>query len=125
MKKAFQITLVVSNMVPLLTGILALTSGASLFVSDDVITADFDAQIRVYGVWFTAIFFLSVWIAFNIETGGTVLKIVFILMAVAGVSRIYSMVSLGSYPVTTAIAAAVEIATLAFIPWHNYLVKKL
>lgn len=99
MKRSFQITIVVLNVVPLLTGILALVTGAALFVSEDVITTDFDAQIRVYGIWFTAIFFLSVWIALNVETAGSIVKLTFILVAIAGVARVYSMVTLGSYPI--------------------------
>ena len=61
MKRLFQVTLVGMNVVPLLTGILVATSGAAFFVPAEQVTAEFDAQIRVYGTWFTAIFFLSIW----------------------------------------------------------------
>ena len=125
MKRVFQIVLVASNLVPLMTGILVAIGGISFFAPDGVIDASFEAQIRVYAIWFTAIFFLCVWMAFNIETCGPVLRMVFVLIALAGASRVYSMVSLGVYPTSTAIAAAVEMATILFIPWHSYLVKSL
>ncbi len=125
MKKVFQIVLVVSNLVPLMTGIAVAVNGASFFVPNDVIGASFEAQIRVYAIWFTAIFFLSVWMALNVETCGPILRIVFVLIALAGVSRLYSMVSLGAYPTSTVVAAVVEIATILFIPWHSYLMTSL
>ena len=124
MKRAFQIVLVVSNLVPLLMGIAVAINGASFFVPAEVITASFEAQIRVYAIWFTGIFFLSVWMAFNLESCGLVLKIVFVLVAVAGVSRLYSMISMGEFPTSTAIAAVIEMATILFIPWHAYVIRK-
>lgn len=123
MKRAFQIVLVVSNLVPLMTGILVSIVGVSLFAPIDAIDPSFAAQVRVYAIWFTAIFFLSLWMAFNIETCGPVLRIVFALVALAGASRIYTMIELGVYPTSTAIAAGVEIATVIFIPWHSYILR--
>ena len=124
MKRLFRIILVGSNLVPLATGILAMVTGAALFVPSELVTTDFDAQIRVYGIWFTAIFWLSLWMAFNIETCAPILKIVFSLVALAGISRVYTMVSAGEFAVTTLVGAIVEIATLLFIPWHRYVWKK-
>ena len=59
MKTVFQVVLVVFNIVPLLTGVAVAVNGAEFFVSPEVIDTNFDAQIRVYAIWFTAIFFLS------------------------------------------------------------------
>lgn len=120
----FQIVLVGSNAVPLLTGLLATFTGAALFVPVEQITTDFHAQIRVYGIWFTGVFWLSLWMAFNIKTCGPVLKIEFSLMALAGVLRVYTMVTAGEFPPTTLVGAVVEIATLLFIPWHRYVLKQ-
>lgn len=124
MKRLFQIVLVGSNAVPLLTGLLAAFTGAALFVPVEQITTDFNAQIRVYGLWFTGVFWLSLWMAFNIKTCGPVLKIVFSLIALAGILRIYTMVSAGEFPVTTLVGAVVEIATLLLIPWHQHVLKQ-
>lgn len=125
MKRLFQVVLIGSNLVPLGTGVLAALTGAALFVSAEEITTDFNAQVRVYGIWFTAIFFLSVWMAFNIDKCGPVLKIVFSLVALAGASRLYTMFAAGEYPVTTFVGAIVEFATLLFIPWHQYILTKM
>lgn len=124
MKRLFQIVLVGSNAVPLLTGLLAAFTGAALFVPVEQTTTDFHAQIRVYGIWFTGLFWLSLWMAFNIKTCGPVLKIVFSLIAIAGVLRIYTMVAEGEFPATTLAGAVVEIATLLFIPWHRHVLKQ-
>ena len=85
------------------------------------ITADFDAQIRVYELWFTAIFFLSLWMAFNVETCGSVLEIVVSLVALAGALRIYAMFAMGEFPVSTLIGAIIEIAVPGFVPWHLHI----
>lgn len=124
MKRLFQIVLVGSNAVPLLTGLLAAFTGAALFLPVEQITTDFHAQIRVYGIWFTGVFWLSIWMALNIRICGPVLKIVFSLIALAGVLRIYTMVSAGEFPATTLVGAVVEIATLLFIPWHQHVLKE-
>ena len=124
MTRLFQIVLIGANVVPLLTGLLATFLGAALFVDAAQINTDFNAQIRVYGIWFTGVFWLSVWMAFNIKKCGPVLKIVFSLMALAGVLRMFTMVSAGEYPITTLVGAVVEIATILFIPWHRYVLKQ-
>jgi len=124
MTRLFQIVLVGSNIVPLLTGLLAAFTGAALFVPGEQIATDFDAQVRVYGIWFSGIFWLSLWMAFNIKTCGPILKIVFSLVALAGVLRVYTMVTAGEFPTTTLVGAVVEIATLLFIPWHRYVLKQ-
>lgn len=123
--RLFQAALIVLNLVPLFTGILAAILGASLFVGPDQITTDFDAQIRVYGIWFTANFALCLWMAFNVDICGPVLKIVFCLMALAGLSRVYTMLAAGEFPTTTLVAAIVEIALIGFIPWHRHVLRQV
>ncbi len=125
MIRVFQIVLVVSNLVPLILGVAVAVNGASFLVPDHTVDTSSAAQIRVYATWFTAIFFLSVWIARNIEISGPVLRIVFGLVALAGLSRLVTMVGLGDFPASTLIAAIIEIATVLFIPWHSYLMRTL
>ena len=107
------------NLIPLTTGLLAAFTGAALFAYEGQITVDFDAQVRVCGLRFTAIFFLSLWMAFNVETCGPVLKIVFSVVALTCALRIYAMFAMGEFPISTPIGAIVEIAMLSFIPWHR------
>ena len=56
---------------------------------------------------------------------GPILKIVFSLVALAGVSRMYTMVSMEVYPTPTLVGATIEIATLLFIPWHQKILKQI
>lgn len=123
-KRMFQIVLVVSNLVPLITGLLVAVFGVSLFVPLEHVEVDFAAQVRVYAIWFTGVFFLCVWIARNMAISGPVLAILACLIALAGASRVYTMVTLGDYPTSTVIAAVVEMAVIVFIPWHRYLLKQ-
>ena len=52
-------------------------------------------KFLVCGLRFTAIFFLSLWMAFNAETCGPMLKIVFSIVALACALRIYAMFAMG------------------------------
>lgn len=124
MKRAFQVVLVASNLVPLLLGVAVAINGVTFLIPDQQIETSIAAQIRVYAIWFTGIFFLSVWIAFNFETSGPVLRIVFVLVALAGLSRLLTMVGSGDFPTSTLVAAIIEMATILFIPWHSYVLRK-
>lgn len=123
-RRVFQVVLVGSNLVPLVTGLLVTVLGVGLFVPLDQVGADFAAQVRVYAIWFTGIFFLFLWIAMNIETSGPVLKIVACLVALAGASRFYTMIVLAEFPTSTVIAGVVEVAVLVFIPWRRFLLAQ-
>ena len=112
------------NLIPLTTSLLAAFTGAALFVPEGQITVDFDAQVRVYGLRFTAILFLSLWMAFKVEACGPMLKIVFSLVALACALRIYAMFAMGEFPISTLIGAIVEIAMLGFIPWHRHIPRR-
>lgn len=122
-KRTFQIVLVGSNLVPLMTGVLVAFFGVSVFVPSGDVSADFAAQVRVYAIWFTGVFFLSFWIARNMEISGPVLRIVAILIALAGVSRFITMIDIGEFPTSTVVAGVIELAVLLFIPWHRYVLK--
>lgn len=123
-RRAFQVLLVGSNVVPLITGTLVAILGVGVFVPTDQAGPEFAAQVRVYAIWFTAMFFLCLWVARNIEIGGPVLTIAASLMALAGVSRFYTMMTLDAFPVSTVIGGVVEIAVCLFIPWHRYLLRQ-
>ena len=85
------------NLVPLTTGLLTAFTGAAIFAPEGQITADFDAQVCVYGLRFTAIFFLSLSMAFDVETCGPVLKIVFSVVALTCALRIGAMFAMGKF----------------------------
>lgn len=93
-RRAFQVLLVASNLVPLFTGTLVAINGVELFVSTEHAGPEFAAQVRVYAIWFTGMFFLCLWVARNIDIGGPVLAIAATLMTLAGASRFYTMIDL-------------------------------
>ncbi len=64
-------------------------------------------------------FFNTVWIVRNLDIAGPVLMISFGRMALGGFARFSSMVNVGMPEPEMIGAAAVEIATLLFIPWHR------
>ena len=124
MKRSLQITLLVVAAIPLVLGIMNFFVGAGGFVPADQITASLDSQLRFYAIWFTAVFFLMIWCVRNLEIAGPVMRIVFIVMAVGGVARLYSMSQLGVPEVSMIGATAIEIGVLAFIPWHAAFMRR-
>ena len=125
MKRTFQVTLLIVATIPLLLGILNLILGASHFVPAEQITATLDNQLRFYAVWFTVPFFLAIWSVRNLEIAGPVLRITFIAMAIGGVARLYSIGEFGLPDPPMIGAIVIEIAVLAFIPWHAAVLRQL
>ena len=118
MKRALQITMLVTAAIPLVLGIVNLIFGAQRFVAANEVTANLDSQLRFYAVWFAGLFFLTLWCVRNLEIAGPVMRIMFITMAIGGVARIYSLGTVGIPDVPMIGAIVIEIAVLAFIPWH-------
>lgn len=124
MRRALQTTMLITASVTLVLGIVNAVTGAGQFVDDVAVTVPLDGQLRFSGVWFTLAFFLTVWAVRNLDEAGPVLRIMFTVMALGGLARIYAMVSLGEADPAVVGAAAVEIAVLGFIPWHAAVVKR-
>ncbi|MEM1057588.1 MAG: DUF4345 domain-containing protein [Bacteroidota bacterium] len=123
MRRALQITMLVVAAVPLTLGIVSFLFGAGQFLPAEHITASLDNQLRFYAIWFTAVFFLTVWCVRNLDVAGPVMRIMFIVMALGGVARLYSMSQVGLPDPPMIGAAIVEIGVLAFIPWHAAVVR--
>ncbi|MEM7029186.1 MAG: DUF4345 domain-containing protein [Chloroflexota bacterium] len=116
MKLALQIALILGALGPLMVGITSFTQGAAGYLPTGEVPIQLDAHLRALSIWFTVAFFLILWSVRNLEKAGPVLYIIFVLMALSGTARLYSMWSLGEFDPTTVVAAGVEIGTLIFIP---------
>ena len=124
MRRALQVTMVVTASIPLVIGLLNFALGAGRFVPPDQITANLDNQLRFYAVWFTSVFFLSVWCAQNLDIAGPVMRIMFTAMAFGGVARLYSISQFGLPEPPMLVAIAIEIGVLAFLPWHAAVMRR-
>ena len=124
MRRALQITLLVVAGIPLVIGVLNLVLGAGRFVAAEQITANLDNQLRFYAVWFTAVFFLTVWCVRNLDIAGPVMAIMFSTMALGGLARIYSMTQFGLPEPPMLVATAIEIGVLGFLPWHAAVMRR-
>ncbi|MEM6616221.1 MAG: DUF4345 domain-containing protein [Pseudomonadota bacterium] len=118
MKRALQITMLTVAAVPLMLGIMNLIGGAAAFVPPEHVNANLDNMLRFYAVWFTLVFFLTIWCVRNLEIARPVMVIMFSVMALGGVARLFSMTQVGLPDVPMLVATAVEIGVLGFIPWH-------
>lgn len=125
LKRALQISMVVVGAIPLVLGVVNFVIGAERIVPADQVTPSLDNMWRFYSVWFTVVFFLTIWCARNLEIAGPVMRIVFLVMAAGGLARVYSIFDVGVPDAPPMIAAIfVEIGVLGFIPWHAVVMKR-
>lgn len=124
MRRALQIAMVVTASAPLVLGLMNLFAGAEAFVPPEHVNANLDNMLRFYAVWFTAVFFLTIWCVRNLDIAGPVLRIMFIVMAAGGGARIFSMTQFGLPDPPMLAATAVELGVLIFIPWHAAVVRR-
>lgn len=122
MKRSFQIALIIAGLIPFALGIMNFVGGASLFNQD--FTASLDNQLRFYAIWFTLPIFLAIWIVRNIEIAGPVLRIMFSVMALSALARLYSISQYGLPEPTMIGAMVIEIVFLLFIPWHSAVLRQ-
>ncbi len=124
MRRGLQITMVVVAAIPLALGIMNLVGGANAFVLPEYVNANLDNMLRFYAVWFTAVFFLTIWCVRNLDIAGPVMRIMFGVMAAGGLARIFSMTQVGLPDPPMLVATAVELGVLLFIPWHAAVLRK-
>lgn len=124
MRRTFQISLVVVGAIPLLLGIVNFTIGSGRIVPEDQVTPNLDSMWRFYSIWFTVVFFLAIWCARNIEIAGPVMRIMFSVMALGGLARLYSIYDVGVPEAPMIGAIFIEVGVLAFIPWHNAIIER-
>jgi len=124
LKRALQITMLIVSVIPLALGIVNFYLGSGRIVPTEDVTPNLDSMWRFYSVWFTVVFFLTIWCVRNFDIAGPVMRIMFSVMAVGGLARIYSMTQVGMPDPPMLVATAVEVGVLAFIPWHAAVVGR-
>ena len=125
MKRALQVTMLVVAAAPLLLGIMSFVLGAGQFVPEDQITANLDNHLRFSAMWFTVTFFLTIWCVRNLEVAGPVMRTMFVVMALGGAARLFSISQLGLPDPPLIVGMVVEFAVLLFIPWHAAVLRQI
>ncbi len=127
MVRSLQIALVIAGTIPLVLGISNFLVGASApWLPQAPNTANADNQLRFYAIWFTAPFFLSIWMARNLDSAMPIALIVFGVMCLAGLARLYSVSQVG-WPDPPMIGAMViEILFIViFVPWIAFVTRRM
>ena len=124
MKRTLQVAMLITATIPLILGVANFFLGAAQFVPDEEITPNLDNHLRFSAVWFTVVFFLTVWCVRNLEIAGPVMRTMFIVMAFGGLARLFSILFVGMPDPPMIVGMIIEIAVLAFIPWHSLWLKR-
>ena len=121
MRRSLQIALILAGIVPLILGIMNFLGGANAFwLPAELGTASVDNQLRFYAIWFTAPFFLCIWIARNLDRALPVAMILFGVMFLGGLARVFSITQLGMPDPSMVVAMTVELGFVLFVPWLAY-----
>lgn len=126
MIRSLQVALIIAGLIPLVLGTMNFIGGAYVArLPEGSATANVDNQLRFYAIWFTVPFFFAVWMARNLERALPIAQILFGVMFLAGMARLFSVSQVG-WPDPPMIGAMViEIVFVLFIPWIAHVSRHL
>ncbi len=126
MVRTLQISLIVAGLIPLILGFMNFIGGAEVpWLPDGAGDASTDNQLRFYAIWFTLPFFMAIWMVRNLDRALPIAQIMFGVMALAGLARLFSVSQVG-WPAPPMIGAMViEIVFILFVPWIAYVAQRL
>ncbi|MGD1934957.1 MAG: DUF4345 family protein [Candidatus Phaeomarinobacter sp.] len=123
-RRSFQIALLVVAFIPFVLGIMTLIGGAGRFLSEDVVTARLDSQLRYYAIYSMLPLVMSIWIVRNLEIAGPVLFITLGATALGGAARLYSATLYGLQEPVMIGVIVFEIGILLFLPWYRLVIDR-
>ncbi|MEM7596128.1 MAG: DUF4345 domain-containing protein [Pseudomonadota bacterium] len=125
MERLLKIALVIAGVIPLILGVINFAGGAKApWLPPDIATASVDNQLRFYAIWFTAPFFLSIWMVRNLDRALPIAAILFSVMALGGLARLYSITQYGLPEPGMIVGMVIEISFVLFIPWIAYVTRR-
>lgn len=126
MVRTLQIALIIAGTIPLVLGLTNFLAGASApWVPDGPANASIDNQLRFYAVWFTLPFFMAVWMARNLDRALPIALILFGVMFLAGLARLYSISQVGWPDPPMVAAMVIELVLVLFVPWIAYVTRRM
>ncbi len=124
MKRGLQIILAILSLIPLAFGFMGITGGAEMANGGQAVTAGLDNQFRYLSAYYLSLFFLIWWILQDLESRGTVLRLIVLAIFLGGLARLYCYIVVGPPPRQAIIGMILELASPVLALWHAMVVKK-
>ena len=124
MKRGLQIILAILSLIPLAFGFMGITGGAEMANGGQAVTAGLDNQFRYLSAYYLSLFFLIWWILQDLESRGTVLRLIVLAIFLGGLARLYCYIVVGPPPRQAIIGMILELASPVLALWHAMGVKK-
>lgn len=119
MKLGLQITVGILSLIPSAFGSLNAILGAGRFLPQDAVNAAIDSQFRFQSSIYLGLAFVIWWMLPNIEKHTTLFRLVIAALFIGGVSRLYSLMTIGPPPPVMIGGMVLELCLPLLILWHN------
>ena len=123
MRTLFKITLMVLSLIPLYFAVTGVFGGAAALSSGDPVTAELDNQFRYLSAYYVSLFLLIWYVLGDIDTRGTVLRIVILAIFLGGLARLYSYLQIGTPPPMLMAGMALELGAPVLAIWQRLIAK--
>jgi hypothetical protein len=123
MRHAFQITLGILSLIPLVFGLSGLLLGTGRFLPADDIVPQLDGQFRFLSGWYLSLAMLIWWMIPNFERHITLFRILCGAIFIGGVGRIISLLVVGTPPSFQIAATVFELCVPLLAVWQARLAR--
>jgi len=95
MKRGLQIVLAILSLIPLYFACLGVWGGAGFANEGGAVTNGLDNQYRYLSAYYLSLFFLIWYVLRDLETRGTVMRLLILAIFIGGLARLYSYMTVG------------------------------
>lgn len=111
----------VLSLIPLFFAVTGLIGGAASNNGGVAVSAGLDNQYRYLSGYYLSLFFGIWYVLGDIDTRGTVLRILVLAIFVGGVARLISYTQLGAPPMRAMVGMMLELGAPVLVIWHRFL----
>jgi hypothetical protein len=125
MRNSFKIILMILSLIPLFFAVTGIFGGAAANNEGVVVSAGLDNQYRYLSGYYLSLF-LGIWYVLgDIDTRGTVLRILILAIFIGGLARLISYFELGAPPARAMLGMALELGAPVLAIWHRLIEKSV
>lgn len=125
MRLSFKIVLMVLSLIPLFFAVTGLLGGAAANNGGVAVSAGLDNQYRYLSGYYLSLFFGIWYVLGDIDTRGTVLRLLVLAIFIGGLARLYSYVQVGEPPARAMVGMALELGAPILALWHRLIERSV
>jgi len=125
MRILFKITLMILSLIPLYFAVTGIFGGAAANNGGVTVSAGLDNQYRYLSGYYLSLFFGIWYVLGDIDTRGTVLRLLILAIFIGGLARLLSFSELGAPPAQAMVGMALELGAPVLAIWHRLLERSV